>query len=189
MTPSRTVLLSISLTMVFFVIAGCISQPAAENRTSNATVNVTTIPPVATPTQTICPIPIDFNKRKITTRVFMNPIRDQHIGDIIEINGTIQTKNGVVDNKTIQVYIFSSYILPRGGIRYDVFRGYANIQPGECEVKTWFVFINLTTRIGGYPLYPGEYLLSAQTSDDTSNFLFNITEPSPTVLTGGKDGG
>ena len=136
MTPSRTVLLIISLTIVFLIIAGCISQPATENRTSNVTVDVTIPPFEATQIQTQCPL-----SGTAAPWIIINPIGAHYIGDVFEINGT--TNLGI--DEIIPVDVFGLPMSrPYPGIGATLYgtNGTAKIWCGNSRINFWNYSVN-----------------------------------------------
>ena len=150
-------------------VTGCISsQPAIENRTNNISVNVTTFTSSATPVQTQCPVPMR-GCPLCPVWLTINPIADHHIGDIFEINGTIQRKNWTVENADkIQVEIECS----SPGYRTIRPKEIIPIQhPSDCEVKTWSYQVHLS-----YHVPVEECIFSASTMErDRVSTRFNIT--------------
>ena len=185
MNPERTIPALIFIMICFLIIAGCIFHPATENRTNNASVNGSTVPLVLTPVQTQCPVPVKTNRSVWLT---MNPITDHRLGDIFEVNGTIQQKNRTEKN-AVKIYVNMECYIPD----YHVFwpKGIATQYPSECEVKTWSYQVNLSK---DSPAGECEFEVSAYTKERDATELdghhrsvrFNVTPLNSDISVGSE---
>jgi hypothetical protein len=122
------------------VSAGCISQPVAESRMSNLSMNITTSASAVKPVQTQCPIP-----KNSTLWIHINPVSNHYVGDVFEISGT--TNLGSDDNLNITIIQSSFSRCPRiysDCYRYTSIQSTIIVQDGNCERNNWTYSANLS---------------------------------------------
>jgi hypothetical protein len=100
---------------------------------------------------------------------------DHHIGDIFEVNGTIQQKNWTVENALkIQIEMDCHYYGRIESYRTIWPAGTAIQHPSECDVKTWSYQINLSSH--RYPIKKCEFSAHTMEPDRFDSYaFFNIT--------------
>jgi hypothetical protein len=165
--------------MVVFILiaAGCIFQQPTEIQRSNYSVKVSPSPPIITPVQIQCPIPVNTS---LPVWMTMNPITDHHPGDVFEINGTIQQKNWTVETEE-KIHVLMEYYSP--GMHIYGPEGIASQHTSDCEVKTWSYQVNLSR---GWP--PGEYTIQIYTRNCCGSRVsfFNVTPLDSDISLSGK---
>jgi hypothetical protein len=164
----RKILLTLLLIVGILLCAGCISQPSAENRTSNASVSDLIITPALTPVQIPCPV-----QKNGTPWIAINPFSDHYVGEIFEINGT--TNLGAGEN--ISIDIIQSYFSPKGQDYFTGFHHHSKIIGGDCGVNRWTILVNLSEFI------PFEYFVYVSDPNQMINCsaVFRVIEP-PSVV-------
>jgi len=178
MTPLRTTIALMIMMVCVLIVAGCIWQPPAENCTSNISVNVTPLTSVVTPVQTQCAPPVETS---LPVWITMNPITDHHLGDVFEVNGTIQQKNWTIETEE-KIHVRVDAFSP--GLHFYGPEGIASQHISDCEVKTWSYQVNLSRN---WPL--GEYRIYIYSMNGYGSHtrIFNVTPlNSETLLSGGR---
>jgi hypothetical protein len=165
MTPLRTTFTFLLVLTCVLIIAGCIWQQPAENRTSNISMNVTTFTPVITSVQTSC-----LPQKNTTPWIAINPISDYYVGEVFEINGT--TNLGADEN--ISIDIIQSYFSPKGQDYFTGFHGHSRIIGSDCGVNKWSISVNLSEFI------PFEYFVHVSEANEMINCsaVFKVFESS-----------
>jgi hypothetical protein len=181
MAPFRMMSALLLLLVCVLLAAGCIGQPAADNRSNNVSVNVTTFTSSAMTVQTQCPVPVKTNS---TIWLTINPIADHHLGDIFEVNGTIHPKNLTVEN-AVKIYIDIGCYSPGQSVFWP--NRSAILHPSDCEVKTWSYKVNLSVDIPAR-----ECMFTVYTKEPDSyhrSTRFNVTPRTFGISVGAVGGG
>jgi len=168
MTPLRVMyaLLLVLVMICILISAGCISQPATENRTRNASVSAPIITPVVTPVQIQCP-----PQKDITPWIIINPVSNHYVGDVFEINGTtnLKEKEELFFNVYEPPHTTPYQISPATRI-YSGEEGVTEIMKNDCRPNIWSFLVNTS---GFRPSY--YHVLVSNTKNTTWNETWNDT--------------
>jgi hypothetical protein len=140
--------------------------------------NVTPFTPVVTPVQTLCPTPANTS---LPVWMTMNPIAEHHLGDVFEVNGTIQQKNWTAEN-AVKIHVQIECSSP--GYRLIWPKGIAIQHPSDCEVQTWSYQVNLS---GEGPAGECSFFAYTIERDGHSRYaIFNVTPRNSDISVGGE---